>query len=207
MRGELVITADELRTRFQGERDLVTYSPYQIGDRVVRCSCCRSVIKTEFVLAGVCPLCGQRPFVPAPVINEDRHHMDEAHYAVHYRSLTCYLVLLILSAGLSLAPLYFPNLYELFYEATFNIGLQNCRIAAGIISSLAAVILYCSDQCRLIWRRSRFGWALLLIPMAVPYITVLAIWAVIFIVSFIIAGFLCALGVAIVFGFIAAIVS
>lgn len=66
MNHELVITEGDLRTRFNNERDMVTLSPYRVGDRVVRCSSCRTIVKSEFVSGG-CPICGHSPFLPAPV--------------------------------------------------------------------------------------------------------------------------------------------
>lgn len=66
MRFESTITEDDLKTRFAGMRDVVTLSPYRIGDRIVRCGRCRAIIKTEFITGKTCPLCAA-PFLPAPV--------------------------------------------------------------------------------------------------------------------------------------------
>ena len=89
MNHELVITEGDLRTRFNNERDMVTLSPYRVGDRVVRCSSCRTIVKSEFVFGG-CPICGHSPFLPAPV-----NTRTVGTSAIETRSLTSLLLSLI----------------------------------------------------------------------------------------------------------------
>ena len=181
MNYELVITEGDLRTRFNNERDMVTLSPYRVGDRVVRCSSCRTIVKSEFVSGG-CPICGHSPFLPAPV-----NTMVVETSATEKRSLTAFFWLLLLSAAFSLLPFVFPSMAEFLYEATFGIGLCYSMLGVGVVSVATALITYNNGKGRRMWQNTDGGVLLLLIPIGTPYLLLAAIWAVIFVISIIIA--------------------
>lgn len=181
MNHELVITENELRTRFHNERDMVTLSPYRVGDRVVRCSSCRTIVKSEFISGG-CPICGHSPFLPASVDTRSVVTTGDGS-----RSLTAFLWLLLLSATAALLPYAFPDMTEFIYEATFEIGFYNSMVCVIVVSVIAAVITYNNRKGRRMWLDSDGGALLLLIPVGAPYLVLAVIWAVVFIISIIIA--------------------
>lgn len=181
MNHELVITESDLRTRFNNERDMVTLSPYRVGDRVVRCSSCRMIVKSEFVSGG-CPICGHSPFLPAPV-----NTRVVGTSAIETRTFTAFLWLLLLSAAFSLLPFAFPSMAEFLYEATFGINLCYSMLGVGVVSVVAALITYNNSKGRRMWQNTGGGALLLLIPLGTPYLLIAAIWAVIFVISIIIA--------------------
>lgn len=178
---EQIITESDLRTRFNNERDMVTLSPYRVGDRVVRCSSCRTIVKSEFISGG-CPICGHSPFLPAPVSTR-----AVGTSAIETRSLTPLLWLLLLSAAVSLLPFAFPSMAEFLYEATFGIGFCYSMLCVGAVGVVAALITYNNSNGRRMWRNADGGFLLLLIPAGTPYLLLAAIWAVIFVLSIIIA--------------------
>lgn len=180
MNHELVITEDDLRTRFNNERDMVTLSPYRVGDCVVRCSSCRTIVKSEFVSSG-CPICGHYPFLPAPV-----NTRVVGTSAIGTKSLTVFFLLLFLSAAFSLLPFAFPSMAEFLYEASFGIGLCYSMLGVGVVSVVAALITYNNSKGRRMWQNTNGGVLLLLIPVGTPYLLLAAIWAVIFVISIII---------------------
>lgn len=180
MNHELVITESDMRTRFNNERDMVTLSPYRVGDRVVRCSSCRTIVKSEFASRG-CPICGHSPFLPAPI-----NTSDVRTTAIETRSLTTFLWLLLLSAMVSLLPFAFPSMTEFLYEATFGIELCYSMLCVGAVSLIAALITYNNSNGRRRWQNADGGGLLLLIPVGTPYLLLAAIWAVILVISIII---------------------
>ena len=222
MRYEMIITDRDLKTRFKGERDLVTYAPYHIGDRVVRCRNSLSVIKTEFIDAQ-CPLCGHAPFTPAPIQTEQfvirqsksggmaltpamspvrgtvRHNGNAEHR--EQRSLPCFLLLLILSAVVALVPFavafFIPEAGEFIYEATCEIGLGYAAAIAGVISLITVLLIYSNDNNRRKWCDAEGGGALVLLPVSTPYMVLAAIWIVISLLAtlLVIAGIIFALGI------------
>lgn len=181
MNHELVITDSDLRTRFNNERDMVTLSPYRVGNRVVRCSSCRTIVKSEFVSGG-CPICGHSPFLPAPV-----NTRTNGSSAIETRSLTTFLWLLLLSAMAALIPFAFPAMSDFIYEATFGIGFYYSMICVGAVSLIAALITYNNQKGRRMWQNADGGGLLLFIPVGTPYLILGAIWIAIFVISIIIA--------------------
>lgn len=175
MTGETVLTPHDLQTQFRDERDEVTYAPYRVGDRVVRCSHCRAVIKTEFVTDNCCPLCGARPFRTAPVILPPVScHVRPRHD----RSLLLFFVLLVLSVALTFLPFCFPGVLPFFQKAVFVHQPQPCLTFFAAASIASALVLFCSGYCRRMWRSSPDGWQLVLVPTLVPYLLVAALWII-----------------------------
>lgn len=180
MNHELIITENDLRTRFNNERDMVTLSPYRVGDRVVRCSSCRAIVKSEFV-SGRCPICGHSPFLSAPV--ETR---ETVFSAPETRSLTTFLWLLLLSAAVSLVPFAFPSMAEFIHEATFEVGFPYSLVYVGTASIIAAIAIYNNHETRRVWQHAGRGGLLLLIPAGAPYLILGAVWAAIFVLAVIV---------------------
>lgn len=174
MRGELIITQADLESRFQGERDLITYSPYRVGDRVVRCSGCRAVIKSEYITNNCCPLCGCTPFLPAPVSPAQPGTITSGNI----RSLTAFLWLLILSAAAAYLPFAFPGASTFLYEASFGMDLGLLLISVGAVSLTAALLLYFNEDARRLWQRSSRGALLVLGPVTAPYFVLAVLWVV-----------------------------
>lgn len=170
---ELVITDQDLKTRFHNERDLVTLSPYRAGDRVVRCLSCRSIVKSEFV-TGRCPICGHSPFLPAPV------------NVIETRSLTSFLWLLLLSGAAALIPFAFPGMADFICEAAFGTGFYCSMIYVGTAGFIAVLVTYYNQKFRRMWQLESRGGLLILIPAGAPYLILGAVWATIFIISMII---------------------
>lgn len=195
MRGEMIITEADLASRFQGERDLVTYSPYRVGDRVVRCSGCRAVIKSEYISNNHCPLCGRTPFLPAPVNTAQTNVITSGNI----RTLTTFLWMLLLSVLAAFIPFAFPSATSFLYEASFGIGLGPLLISIGVISLVAATILYFNRSTRRLWQSSGWGGFLVLVPVSVPYLVLAALWLVVFVLA-IVAVIAC---IALVIGIIA----
>lgn len=192
MNCEMVITEHDLRTRFEGERDLVTYDLYRVGDRVVRCRDCRAVIKTAFI-NGACPLCGHTPFQPSPV--------DASSYSFHAPSEVPRVVpgtgfrshqtdktlwLLLLSVAAALIPFCFPDAAAFIMRASFGMELGTCILCAVILSGVCAVVLYFCRRNSSSWPNSRAGDLLLLLPSAVPYGLLAAVWAVIAVIAIVV---------------------
>lgn len=172
---EMIITEADLASRFQGERDLITYSPYHVGDRVVRCSGCRAVIKSEYVSNNRCPLCGRTPFLPAPVTPTQQGVINSGNI----RSLTTFLWLLILSVIAAYIPFAFPGATGFLCEASFEIGLGPTLISIGAISLIAAIILYFNRSTRRLWQNCGWGGFLVLVPVSAPYFVLTALWLVV----------------------------
>lgn len=193
MRGEYILTAEDLRTRFQGERDLITYSPYRVGDRVVRCGSCGRVIKAEFVAGNTCPLCSAS-FRAIPVIPRQAAPVR----AARTRSLKTYLWLLILFAVLSFLPYASPEACYDLQELGFGASLEAMLIYNGTAAGIAALLLYRNQTCRTAWRSKPAGWLLALLPgfapvglllAARPLIAILEVLAGIFL-AFVVIAFL-----------------
>lgn len=204
MQEELIITEADLASRFRGERDLITYAPYRVGDRVVRCGSCRAVIKSEFV-TDRCPLCSSTPFRPAPV-NFPASAMASSPArnvitAEPGRSLSTFLWLLLLSVAVAYIPFAFPEAADFLYNAAFGMAWGPMLISVGAISLLAAVILFFHEDTRSLWQNSDFGGWLLLGPIAAPYCVLAAVWAVVIAISLAI-GLAC---IGLVIGIIASI--
>lgn len=178
MRGELVITESILRDRFQGERDLVTYELYRVGDHIVRCGNCHAVVKTEFVVSG-CPLCGSSPFNPSPVLQAPAVVPVQSTW----RSQTSFMWLLILSSMLALLPFAFPGAADFLYKATFEMDTGLGLLLIGCISFVAAMIVYYNQRSRAAWQRSEYGGFLLLVPVTAPYLALAVIWLILFVFS------------------------
>lgn len=170
MYGELVITEEIMAERFEGEHDLVTYAPYHVGDRVVRCGACRAVIKSEFISNG-CPLCGCTPFLSAPV-DPDR----QSAITPSTRSPTTFLWLLFFSILAAYIPFAFPKASDFIYMAAFDIAPNTILICIGIISLIAAVVLYHNETCRRLWQWSNCGGLLVFVPFSAPYLVLAIIW-------------------------------
>lgn len=191
MNFEMVVTEHDLRTRFEGERDLVTYAPYRVGDRVVRCRDCRAVIKTEFI-SGSCPLCGHAPFQPSPVdASYSFHTPSEVPRVVpgtapHSRQTDNALWLLLLSVATTLIPFCFPDAASFIMRASFGMDLKTCILCAVILSGICAVILFFCRRNSSAWPSSRAGNLLFLLPTAVPYGILAALWAVIAVVAIVV---------------------
>lgn len=207
MKGEMVITEADMRTRFEGERDLITYAPYQVGDRIVRCNHCKSIIKTEFVTSNQCPLCGYPSFslsaqpLPATPTSPPVSYAGETTTTSRRRSQIVYLWLLICSSVLALLPYCFADFRNLIDEATFNIGIGNAVLVTIVISTVAVLILYFNSHIREHWRRSGSGCLLPLIPFSAFYSVLAAIWLIIFILEVLVA----IVAIAFVIGIICAI--
>lgn len=177
MYGELVITKEIMAARFEGERDLVTYAPYRVGDRVIRCGTCRAVIKSEFVSDG-CPLCGRTPFLSAPVDSERRSTITS-----NIRSLTAFLWLLFLSILAAYIPFAFPEVAAFIYMAAFDIAPKTILICVGTISLITALVLYNNDNCRRLWQRSDCGCLLVFVPFSAPYLILAIIWLALIVIA------------------------
>lgn len=165
MREEMIITEADLASRFQGERDLITYSLYRVGDRVVRCSGCRAVIKSEYVSDNRCPLCGCTPFLPAPV----NPTQQGVIHSGNIRSLTAFLWSLLISAIAAYIPFAFSGENDFLYKASFGMGLVPMLIFIGGTSLISAITLYFSRSMRSLWQKSEWGGFLALMPMSAPY--------------------------------------
>ena len=186
MREEMVLTEQDLQTRFFEERDLITYSLYQVGDRVVRCATCRAVVKSEYV-SDACPLCGHSPFLPTRVENVPAVQPTGHTTVSPEQSFSDFLILLLISSFLSLAPFLFPEASEFLYEAAFYIGDGVTIAIAWLISILSVLILYFSQKSRQIWQTSSWGYLLPFFPIVAPYISLLAIYAFVAVMAAIIA--------------------
>ena len=171
MRYEMTITQADLENHFRGERDLVSYSPYQVGDKVVRCGSCHAVVKTNFITNNCCPLCGAR-FVPAPVRSAREQPVEAG-------SLKTFFWLLIGSAGFAMFPLLFPTAFFFLQEAAFGVS-ASYLFAFFCASSLIAAFLYADQDNQRIWRNGGGG-LLILIPAAAPYLILTAVWCVLLI--------------------------
>ena len=183
MQGETIITEQDLQTRFQGERDLVTCAPYRVGDKIVRCGSCRAIVKSEFVTSNYCPLCGHSPFSPGVVSTSHASTILERRS----RKLKPFLLLLILSAAMSLIPFAFPEVAGFLCEAAFGIGIWGGMVCAGIIGVVVAIILYNNRTVRRWWQTSAPGVCLIVIPSVSPYAVLAATWAVMVVVSIFVA--------------------
>lgn len=199
MRGELVITERELQTRFRGERDLVTLAPYQVGDRVIRCGNCHAVVKTQFVTAGGCPLCGHAPFTPSPVINEPSAYVAPSRTQ---RGIRGFFGWLILSAASSLLPFIFPGMRSAISDAMFGLSVGWIIAIFCALSLISLLVLMCNDTITEIWQNSEAGRLLAFIPGAVPYAALCSLWLVIIVVKIILAILLIGLCIAAVIGLI-----
>lgn len=175
MRGEMIITETDLVSRFRGERDLITYAPYQVGDRVVRCSHCKAVVKSEFV-NHCCPLCSCTPFTPAPV-DPAQQRIIPSHTV---RSLTTFFWILLLSVVATYIPFAFPGAVVFLDEASLGIGLSTLLISIGVISLITATVLYFNKSTRRFWQDSGWGCFLALAPVSAPYLVLASLWAVAF---------------------------
>ena len=207
MQGEMIITEADMRTRFEGERDLITYAPYRVGDRIVRCNHCMSIVKTEFVTSNQCPLCGYPSFnppnrpIPTTPTSPSALYAGGTTIVPSGRSLVVYLWLLICSGVLALLPYCFEDVRNLIYEATFNIGIGNAVLVTIFISVVAVLVLYFSSHIRERWQRAGSGCLLPLIPFSAFYLILAAIWLVIVVLAVIAAlaaialviGIICAL--------------
>ncbi len=182
MREEMIITEADLKSRFQGERDLVTYELYRVGDRVVRCGACRAVIKSEFVTDNRCPLCGSTPFLPSPV-NISQPNINNR---VSTNSLKAFLWFLLLSAVAAYLPFAFPEALDFLYEATLSVGLEATLIYIGVISFVTAIILYNNKTCRRLWQTSDAGGFLVLAPFSAPYLLLAGLWLIMFALALIV---------------------
>jgi len=196
MHGELIITKAYLESRFQGERDLITYSPYRVGDRVVRCGACRAVIKSEYISNNRCPLCGRTPFLPAPVNPIQQGTITSGNI----RSLTTFLWLLIFSAIATYLPFAFPGVSGFLYEASFGMDLRPLLISIGAISLTAAIILYFNRNTRRLWQSSGWGALLVLGPVSAPYLVLAVLWVLVFTIALAVAIACLALVIGIIVG-------
>lgn len=172
MRYEMTITQADLENHFRGERDLVSYSPYQVGDKVVRCGSCHAVVKTNFITNNCCPLCGAR-FVPASV-------QSAREQPVEVGSLKTFFWLLIGSAGFAMFPLLFPTAFFFLQEAAFGVSASYLFAFFCASSLIAAFLLYADQDNQRIWRNGGGG-LLILIPAAAPYLILTAVWCVLLI--------------------------
>ena len=172
MHNEMVITDIDIKTRFQEERDLITYEPYRVGDRVVRCGNCRAVIKTEFVSNDTCPLCGCSPFIPA-LVNASQ---ENAIVSEKSRSLTVYMCLLMLSAMAAYIPFSFSEASRFLCEASFQIGLEATLVFVGLTGIITVAVLYLNVRYRKTWQTAPAGSLLVLTPAAMPYLVLTAVW-------------------------------
>lgn len=170
MNGEMIITESDFASHFQGERDLITYSPYRVGDRVVRCQSCRAIIKSEFVTENRCPLCSAA-FIPAPVIPP-----RQAVVSNNARSLSTFLWLLLLSAALAFLPFVLPGAEGSLRAMFFGKESWGRLVYVGLIGFGAAGILYVNTDARKLWKRSEWGSVLVLGPMLAPYILLGVVW-------------------------------
>ena len=172
MRYEMTITQADLENHFRGERDLVSYSPYQVGDKVVRCGSCHAVVNTNFITNKCCPLCGAR-FVPASV-------QSAREQPVEVGSLKTFFWLLIGSAGFAMFPLLFPTAFFFLQEAAFGVSASYLFAFFCASSLIAAFLLYADQDNQRIWRNGGGG-LLILIPAAAPYLILTAVWCVLLI--------------------------
>lgn len=175
MRGEMIITEADYASRFQGERDLITCSPYCVGDRIVRCGTCRAIIKSEFVTEAGCPLCGSTPFVPATVIPPQR-----AVPSGYARSLRSFLWLLLLSAALAYLPFVLPGAERSLKVLFLGMESWGRQVYVGLVGLAAAGVLYFRRDARRMWQRSKWGGLLALGPMLAPYILLGAVWIAVY---------------------------
>lgn len=204
MNNEMIITEHEMRSRFQGERDLVTYAPYHIGDRVVRCGQCHSVVKSEYAHNG-CPLCGHTPFLPVPVI-QGRETSATVTVSIHEsarRSKTHYLLFLLLSACVALLPFLSSELSYYIFEATNGLNTEWALTLFVLVSFGVALYLYFSQKCRAMWLRNHNGYLLVFVPAFAPYIVLAGIWLAILVLSIIFYGVAIIICVGIFIGIVA----
>lgn len=204
MQNELIITEREMNSRFQGERDLVTYAPYHIGDRVVRCGRCHSIVKSEYAQDG-CPLCGHTPFFPVPIVRGQESSstavVSTRHYA--YRSKKQYLLFLLLSACAALIPFLSSELTFYIYEATYGLNTEWAFALFGAVSFGVALYLYLNKKYIAIWQRKDTGYLLVFAPVLSPYIVLAGIWLAILVLSIIFYGIAIVICIGIFIGIVA----
>jgi hypothetical protein len=186
MRNEMVITEADLNSRFQGERDLITYAPYRVGDRVVRCGACRAVIKSEFVTRNTCPLCGRTPFSPTPVVPPPEGTGNTGRVA----GFAWWLLLAVAAAYI---PFAFPKAAAFLFEAAFGIGPAHTLLCVGVIALVAAAVVFFHKGCRRLWQTSRSGALLVFVPVTAPYCVLATVWIGIFTSAIAAALAVCAL--------------
>lgn len=170
MRNEMTITRADLENRFCGERDLVSCAPYQVGDRVVRCGSCHAVVKTNFIINNCCPLCSHSPFIPIPVQPVQEQLTENG-------SLKVFFWLLIGSAGFAVLPLLFPAAFFFLQEAAFGVPAPYLFAFFCASSLISAFLLYADQDNQRIWQNGGGG-LFILIPAAVPYLILTAVWCV-----------------------------
>ena len=204
MRGEMVITEADMQSRFSGERDLITYEPYHVGDRIVECDHCKSIIKTEFITSDVCPVCEYPSFRESlrPQTTMSAAVRENVPVGVG-RSLKVYFWLLLCAAAVALLPYCFESTRNLIASATFGIEMRTAALLTLALSVIAFLVLYLNHSLRASWQFSDGGFLLLLVPTFVPYAILAAIWLVIAAIAVLIT----ILVIAFVIGIISAIVS
>lgn len=220
MLNEIIISPAELSSRFAGEYDVITHQPYRVGDHVVRCQRCNTVIKADYI-DGSCPLCGASPFIAMqfnesnPIIRETQYLADhttqtrnESHHTIilprhHFsynRDMSLFSWLIFLSALVSLMPLLIEDVALFICEAMFGIELPVACIILSIIGFITAMFIRFQTKTADLWKHSKWGPLLTLIPAISPYILLTAMWLIIAGVSIALAILAVVLCVAIMIG-------
>ena len=196
MLNEIIITPAELSSRFAGEYDVITHQPYRVGDHIVRCQRCSAVIKTDYI-DGSCPLCGTSPFIPMQFSesnsilsgSQNRNRLstqtlNESHNSIvlprrrfrNDRNMKLFSWLIFLSALVSPMPLLIEEVALFICEAMFGVDFQAAYAILSLIAIIAAVFIRFRNETADLWKRSKWGPALILIPAFSPYILLTAIW-------------------------------
>lgn len=221
MLNEIIISPTELSSRFAGEYDAITHQPYRIGDHVVRCQQCNRVIKADYI-DGSCPLCGASPFIAKRfsesnlIPHESRNFAGHTiqtgnesyhtivlprHHSICDRSMGLFSWLIFLSALVAPMPLLIEEVALFICEAMFGLEFQVTCVIFSVISFTAAMIIRFRSQTAELWKHSKWGPLLILIPAVSPYILLTAIWLIIAGVSIALAILAVILCVAIMIGF------
>ena len=220
MLNEIIISPAELSSRFAGEYDVVTHQPYRVGDHIVRCQQCSTVIKADYI-DGSCPLCGASPFIAmqfsesSPVSRESWYLSGRANqmrnesgpaivlprqHFRYNRDLRLFSWLIFLSALLSPMPLLIEEVALFLCEAMFGVELQVACIFLGVIAIITAMLIRFCDETIELWQHSRWGPMLILVPGISPYALLTAIWLIIAGISIALAVLALVLCVAIMIG-------
>lgn len=204
MEHEVTISESDLRTRFSGEVDVITHQPYRAGDRIVRCSNCHTIIKTEYIDGGSCPLCNS-PFRTTafetatqnnitiqstrPILTTAQSYMSPSRRHHRYnRSKDTLFYLLALAVCVSMVPFWFDASCNFIEKCTFDIDLVYVYIGMTSINIISSMVIWFSQKAEEIWKHGKWGPLILLIPILSPYGIIATVWAVLLGVGIAIVG-------------------
>ena len=216
---EIIISPADLSTQFAGEYDVITHQPYRIGDHIIRCRQCHTVIKTEYI-DGECPLCGASPFVGTQFrpsnSNQSVNRRTERRPQINHVSAPAAITprhrfrynrserllswLITISAILSPLPLWIDAIAEFICEAMFGMGYLAVYIIFAVASLIAALIIECRNDTTELWKHSLWGPVLIPLPAFCPYLLLAGVWIVIGGLSIVLAIAALMLCIAVVMG-------